>query len=229
MCGIVGFISLKNQHREFSKEKFMTDGLYVNALRGMHSTGVMSLEDSFRWRWAKNAVTAQEFIDQEKWSKKRFNKWCMVGHNRHATIGAIETDNAHPFHHGEIILVHNGTLNNHHSLPHRNKDIKVDSELVAYNLSKVAPEDAAKEVIGRLSGAYALVWFDTRDQSVNIVRNSERPMHFGINKLEDILWFMSEGDMLNMVTRRITDRSSHPAKIWRFDCLKVFSQFHKAP
>jgi hypothetical protein len=52
----------------------------------------------------------------------------------------------------------------------------VDSESIAYNLSKVQPEEAPA-FLETLSGAYALVWYDERDSTWNIARNEDRPLH----------------------------------------------------
>ena len=214
MCGIVGYITVDNNTQEYVKEKFFEEALYMNALRGSHSTGIMSVSEEFRWAWAKQAVSAAEYIDGKTWSKRESKNWCSVGHGRHATVGEINCDNAHPFQHGEIILVHNGTLRTIWDLPHKSKDIKVDSELIAYNLSLVEP-DKAVEIIEKLQGAYALVWFDERDKSVNMVRNHERPLHLGINRQEDSLFFMSDGNMLHAVGQRLMVPTNGPSRIWQ--------------
>jgi hypothetical protein len=215
MCGIVGYVSLQDKTRVYSKEKFLTEGLYVNALRGFDSTGVMGVSDDMTWEYSKQAVPAARFINADDWAKRNFEQWATVGHNRAATVGAIDTDNSHPFHHGNILLVHNGTLRSTYDLPFKNADIDVDSSLIAYNLNEVEPGEAVDKVIKNLQGAYALVWFDLRDESINFVRNTERPLHFGLNKSADILYFMSEGHMLNMITKRFADHSSRPTNIWQ--------------
>ncbi len=214
MCGIVGVITTDNDTHKYTKEKFMTEGLYVDALRGWDPTGVMALGEEFRWEYLKNAVPAASFLDSKEWRKRNFNRWCMVGHNRAATVGKVTTENAHPFQHGDVMLVHNGTLRTTYDMPHKNKDIDVDSELIAYNLSQVEPEEA-KDVLSKLQGAYALVWFDERDNSVNMARNSERPLHLAMNRGQDILYFMSDGHMLNMLTRRSQNMQAQPSGVFQ--------------
>jgi len=213
MCGIVGYITLDDKVRVTGKDKFFTEALFMDTLRGAHSTGFMSLSEDFMWQYQKQAVEGPEFIQGKGYKERTKETWCAVGHNRHATQGEISTDNAHPFKHGDVTLVHNGTLRSLFDLE-QNKEIAVDSELIAYNLSLVEPSEAGV-VIGKLIGAYALVWFDERDQSVNMVRNQERPLHLGLNSSEDILYFMSEGYMLNCLTERMMDSSARPKAIWR--------------
>lgn len=213
MCGIVGFITKEDKTRVASKQKFFTEALYMDALRGFHSTGIMSLHDDYMWQYQKQAVGAADFINSKGYSERTKETWCSVGHNRHATVGDISTDNAHPFKQGSITLVHNGTLHSMYQME-QNKDIEVDSELIAYNLNLVGP-DKAKNVIGKLVGAYTLVWFDERDESVNIVRNCQRPLHLGLNSSGDILYFMSDGYMLNCISQRLLDSSAKPSTIWQ--------------
>ena len=214
MCGIVGVITKDDDTHKYTKEKFMTEALYVDALRGWDSTGVMGLSEDFRWEYLKNAKPAADFLQSKEWRGRQFDRWCMVGHNRAATVGKVTTDNAHPFQQGDILLVHNGTLRGHFDLEHKNSKIDVDSELIAYNLSQVPPEGAV-DVLSRLNGAYALVWFDERDKSVNMARNSERPLHVSMNRGQDLLYFMSDGHMLSMITRRTQNQAALPNGIWQ--------------
>jgi len=195
MCGIVGYITLKDDTNIHSKDKFFTEALFTDTLRGHDSTGIVTIEEEFRWHWQKQCVAAPKFISSKGFHDRELKTWCAVGHNRSATRGEVSTDNSHPFQHESIILVHNGTMRTTYSLEHQDKKIEVDSELIAYNLSKTPVEDAHK-VLSKLNGAYALVWLDERDQSVNFARNSERPFHIATTKDEDCLYFASDGSRI---------------------------------
>ena len=214
MCGIVGYITLKDDTIEHTKDRFFTEALFADTLRGQDSTGFMTLSEDFHWQYQKQAIPAPEFILEKGFWERETKTWCAVGHNRAATIGEITTDNAHPFQQGDILLVHNGTLRTTYDLVHKNTKIIVDSELIAYNLSKEPPEKA-HEVLTRLQGAYALVWFDERDKSVNIARNRERPFHISLNKDESCLYFSSDGNLLNFVGQRLSSLQTRPNKIWQ--------------
>ncbi len=215
MCGIVGYITKDDKTRTLAKEKFFREALYTNTLRGYDSTGTMSVAGSdFTWHWAKQAVPGYEYVTHKSFIERDQENWCSVGHNRSATVGEINTDNSHPFQQKHIILVHNGTLRESHMLPHVNYKLKVDSDLLAYNLSKVAPEDA-HEILAKTGGAYALVWLDSRDKSINIARNNERPFHMGINAASDMITFASDGYMLNFLCNRLLDTGARPVRIWQ--------------
>ena len=102
MCGIVGYITLNDNTRTLSKDKFLTEALFMDSLRGMHSTGLMTLCEDYMWQYQKQAVDGAEFIMRKGYRERTKETWCAVGHNRHATQGAITTDNAHPFKQGDI-------------------------------------------------------------------------------------------------------------------------------
>ena len=111
MCGIVGVVDLTGI--TFNQQKFFKQSLYADALRGLHSTGVATLTKKFRPNVYKRAVNASDFLElgtTDKMLDKYGNKILMLGHNRHATMGDLIDDNAHPFHHGNITMVHNGSL-----------------------------------------------------------------------------------------------------------------------
>ncbi|MFW3388022.1 UNVERIFIED_CONTAM: hypothetical protein RF648_18655, partial [Kocuria sp. CPCC 205274] len=168
--------------------------LYCDIVRGDHSTGVYSgfsfdPKEPVEVKIRKAAVPADVFIrkkglwDEVKEEKRpathnanatvtKLPKF-LVGHNRYATMGEVVDRNAHPFQHGSITLVHNGTLDNQSLLPDHQK-FAVDSENIAYSIDKIGIE----ETIKKLNGKFTLVWFDAKDQTLNFIRNKDRPFHF---------------------------------------------------
>lgn len=189
--------------------------LFADTFRGPHSTGVHSLfqlvdKGPIITETQKKMMDGPEFIASEFWpmvSEKRVpgttansvfikRPFCMIGHNRWATKGGINDANAHPFTHGHITLVHNGTLRNQSLLPDHQK-FEVDSENVAYAMSVWGVD----KTIQNLNGAFTLVWHDANEQTVNIIRNSERPFHLARTAAGD--WFgASEEAMLKWILLR---------------------------
>lgn len=208
MCGIVGFITSETKKGELDRSRFMRQALIIDTLRGADSTGAFSVlhkpdPDLTNPYWFKQLGGGEAFVNaKEYWENfhdvEQFR--CVVGHNRAATLGAVNVDNAHPFIEGPITLVHNGTLTSTYGMPKSMYDcgVEVDSHAIAHNL---ATHDV-EEVVAGLNGAFALVWHDARDDSINIVRNSRRPLHFGMGAGET-LYFMSEGEMLAMLDSRL--------------------------
>jgi hypothetical protein len=123
-------------------------------------------------------------------------KFC-VGHNRSATSGGVVLDAAHPFTEGPITLVHNGTVKKEYTTE---VELANDSHGICWRLSK----DPVEEVIKSLDGAFALIWHDARDDSLNFVRNSQRPLHMAKAKGNDTIYFASEAEMLYWLDHRLT-------------------------
>lgn len=203
MCGIVGVISVTGHVNAQDKRAFMQQGLYVGALRGRDGTGLFTVGSKSGRSWVRMPATGSRFL-QEPLAKSAIGDmhehFAMIGHNRSATIGSVSMDNTHPFCEGPITLVHNGTLESHRKLPKAEsaKDVDVDSHAITHALA-VASVDA---VIGDLEGAFVLCWHDSRDGSVNIIRNNKRPLHLAIAQGGRTVYMASELDMLKWLASR---------------------------
>lgn len=197
MCGIVGIGSLSGISNWIDKEKWFTKALYVDTLRGFHSTGVFFVpydglnEDPYIY---KKAMPGYDFLELST-TKDIINdidKYVfMVGHNRKATQGNISSINAHPFQYEHITLVHNGTLDSRNGVA-GSKVVEVDSEAICQAIA----EKGAEVILPKLDGAYALVWYDASDCTLNMARNDERPLHFAFSDDGQNLFFASEAWMI---------------------------------
>ena len=207
--------------------------LYMDVIRGVHATGVIAgynLSDRKQnfTLTAKSAEPAAAFLGSKDWSEissiSYENAWktkivknphFLVGHNRHATRGAKTAENAHPFTHGNITLVHNGTLTDQSLLPDSTK-FEVDSENICHSINTIG----AAETIQKLNGAYTLIWHDNENKTLNIIRNEERPFHLAETTLGT--WFgASEEDMLMWILTRDTKHSfskNSPTLKEHFEC-----------
>jgi hypothetical protein len=217
MCGIVGVINPTTA----AHEKFFEQALIVDQLRGFHSTGAYAVTAK-EVLWHKAAVIGTVFVGQPEFRGMLATKGllALVGHNRWATQGDVNKRNAHPFHHGDITLVHNGTLRE--DAPGVKKDqFGTDSEGIAYALSR--PDATAEAVLGQLSGAFALVWHDLHDNCVRMIRNDDRPLWLVKCKWTDTLLFASEPKMIEwLAARNRIDLEGAPTQIakdtlYRFD------------
>lgn len=205
MCGLVGTAS--TLALTLAQKNIMKQLLYVDALRGAHSTGVYSVQtNNLDDVLVKRDVDGPMFVTSKLWDKATSlaNANVMIGHNRYATKGKINSDNAHPFRCDDVVMVHNGTLQTFHGLKDSTK-FDTDSETIAHNLASVGV-DEAETVISELHGAFALVWFDRRDRSLNFIRNGERDLYIGHDEKKmaksKVLWWASEKEMLHLCVNR---------------------------
>jgi hypothetical protein len=166
--------------------------------RGMDSTGVAVVNrvTSDIGVIKKAGIPDVLFKEPEFSSKGVFNGTgkVFIGHNRAATVGTVNDANAHPFHHGDVVGAHNGTLISTYGLEDHTK-FDVDSEAIFYNLSKYTPESVIPDVYG----AYALTWYDKNEDKLFIIRNSERPLFWCRRTDGDVIYWASEPWLLDVV------------------------------
>ena len=194
MCGIVSMFS---QEKAYNKDvrSFFTQLLAVNTVRGVHSTG-MAFGNDREANVLKKTMAGWDFIETGAFNRVMTNHQkykFMIGHNRAATQGSVNLDNAHPFQHGRITGVHNGTLTNYRSLDNK-ASFNTDSEYIFHKLNQ--DEGNAGKVSPKLQGAYNLLWHDTKDNTVHSLRNTLRPYSYAKIKGKDIVVGASELDML---------------------------------
>lgn len=206
MCGIVGLIT-KNKNG-FSKEQqdIFSTLLFVDLLRGADSTGVFTVNNDGDVYVAKDAVHSMDFLQKteyEEAQRRAFTRgMAMVGHNRKATRGTVNDKNAHPFNvDNNIVLVHNGTMHDDHT---KHADVEVDSHAIAHLIHE---KDHIGEALGSFYGAYALVWYDVENATINMIRNSQRPLWW-METPSAWIW-ASTPDMLQFVRHRFDLRLIH--------------------
>lgn len=201
MCGIVGIAASGKRQHFMQRKDFFEQALYTDAVRGFHSTGVFMVPyDKESIYSYKRAMQASDFLDMRTTNSlltKIDDSVYAVGHNRHATKGGISHSMAHPFTHGAVTLVHNGTLTTHAHLPEGNK-FTSDSECITHAFNAASPE----EIIPELRGAFALVWYDHRDKKLHLTRNKERPLSFAFDEKTDTMLIASESKMLEWLAAR---------------------------
>jgi GMP synthase-like glutamine amidotransferase len=122
----------------------------------------------------------------------------FIGHNRAATKGAVNRNNAHPFEYGKIVGSHNGTLTTR-SFNDLKKalddDFAVDSMAIFAAIDRLGIRDTVKLLEnGHTSsdGAWSLVWYDREADTINFLRNKHRPMYFAYSEDAKRLYWASE-------------------------------------
>lgn len=114
----------------------------------------------------------------------------VVGHCRAATHGSINKKNAHPYHFGKIIGVHNGTIS--YMVPKDKELDRTDSSVLYEKINSQGLKSALEEA---RYGAYALAWIDVSANTLNFIRNDQRPLFFVRSKMNTHYW-ASERRML---------------------------------
>ena len=111
MCSVVGYIG-SNYSREF-----VLEGLSRLEYRGYDSAGISCLDpNSNRIVYLKAEGRLSNL--KKKVGKQPIDGFSSIGHTRWATHGAAIEDNAHPHFNCDktVSVVHNGIIENHHSL-----------------------------------------------------------------------------------------------------------------
>jgi hypothetical protein len=186
-----------------TEEDLLDNLLYLNTLRGAHSTGIFCThfkENSISPATVfKRVVPATDFIHDPLYKKLRYdfvnaNK-AIIGHCRYATMGGLSIDAAHPHSADGITLVHNGTLNVWRNLTKTNA--VSDSQAICHML---AESNNWEESLGKLDGAYALIWHNAEDGVIYVARNDERPLWYA--NVDGTIAISSEKEMLEFAVLR---------------------------
>jgi len=169
--------------------------LMLDQLRGIDSTGVCVVNGDKSVNVLKDTCLPPKILCSEPYrALLRKQVRLLLGHNRAATQGKVTKGNAHPFIKGNIIGVHNGTLDDLGKMDKANK-FGTDSEAIFYNIDKHGIEDVWGN---RLSGAASLVWYDQVDQTLHFLRNARRPLWFTYTEDNKGLFWASEIWMLKI-------------------------------
>ena len=192
MCGIVAYKGPKNCY------PILIDGLHRLEYRGYDSAGIACLSDD------KITVTKRsgKVIQLERGLKvngKYENcNGSGIAHTRWATHGKPNQINAHPHKDdsGNIVLVHNGIIENYDPIKKflKSKKIKFKSEtdtevlvqLIGYffNKGKLNFEQSVRAALQRVDGAYGIVVLNKKEPDVMIAARKGSPLVLGIKDNE---------------------------------------------
>lgn len=227
MCGIVGVITKESMGMSMPQIDWFQDALVSDSVRGFDATGIVAVDPYKSLDVAKVASHPFHLLQHPDWAKFRNKAWnskVLIGHNRKATSGSKDNpEHAHPFvsEDNRIVLVHNGFVENARIL---DPQISVDSKIIC-DLLALHKGDAVK-VASLINGAFALVWYDTKDHTVNFLRNKERPL--SVSDGNNGIFFASEPRMLQWLAERQAHTSVKLGKVEYFDENK-WCRFHMKP
>ena len=181
MCGIVGYIG----HRDAAP--LILESLRKLEYRGYDSAGIAVLHD--------NQVTVRRAEGKLNNLASMLTRQPMsgnigIGHTRWATHGRPSENNAHPHRAGDIVVVHNGIIENYLELKQQllkrgtRFSSETDSEIVAHLVAEKVDRGidflaAVQRTLREIHGSYALLFLNRRDPTRLIVAKNSTPIVIG--------------------------------------------------
>ena len=184
MCGIVGYIGKRRV------VPIILEGLKRLEYRGYDSAGIVYLLDGrlVKRRSEGKLSNLEELLEQEGESGSNIG----LGHTRWATHGAPSEANAHPHSDcsGNLVVVHNGIIENYHSLRQELKakghifTSETDTEVLAHLIEDSLEGDlveAVKKALHKVDGSYALGVMWTGQPDMLIAARYQSPLVLGVH------------------------------------------------
>lgn len=202
MCGIVGAASGSLSQREVN---VFEDLMIVSNLRGRQGSGIVTVTRDVKKEHHLHCIkvvgSGIQAIGSSEYRKRiaEGTPSVLIGHTRWPTKGGTDLDAVHPHIFDKVVGVHNGTLTR------VNQDYVLAKESDSNLLYKSINEDGIEEALAKSRGAYALVFIDSEKQTLNFIRNHERPLWFAKvrwNQYGKTLFWASEWGFLNLILTR---------------------------
>lgn len=230
MCGIIGIVG------KAPVVDRLVDGLKHLEYRGYDSAGIATLEPAnghqIQRRRAEGklsnlaAILAQQPLDGIT----------GIAHTRWATHGVPNEKNAHPHATNKVAIVHNGIIENFQELRQElSKKGHVftsdtDTEVVAHLVSQaiddgLSPEDAVKQSLKRLEGAFALAFIFADHPDLVICARKGSPLAVGYGDGETYL--ASDAIGLSALTSRLSYFEEGDWAVLRPDSIIIYDQNDK--
>ncbi|HEX2226575.1 MAG TPA: glutamine--fructose-6-phosphate transaminase (isomerizing), partial [Candidatus Binatia bacterium] len=204
MCGIVGYIGSQDA------APLILESLRKLEYRGYDSAGIAVVTNGhIEVRRCEGKLKNLEALLQ----REPMQGTVGIGHTRWATHGRPSETNAHPHRAGEIVVVHNGIIENYLELKAQliargtKFSSETDTEIVAHLVGeKVAAGmdffDAVQESLKEIRGSYALLFLNQKDPGRLIVAKNSTPIVIGWGEGETFI--ASDIPALLEHTRKVT-------------------------
>jgi len=192
MCGIIGYVGNRQA------QEILLNGLKRLEYRGYDSSGmaiILSKKQAISIRKTPGKISALEKII----CKKPLIGTIGIAHTRWATHGEPNQANAHPHDDckGEIVVVHNGIIENYESLKatlikegHSFKS-QTDTEVIVHLIEKFSKNHSLEEAVRRtlklVTGSFAIGVISRREPDKIVSARSGSPLIVGIGKDENFI------------------------------------------
>jgi glucosamine--fructose-6-phosphate aminotransferase (isomerizing) len=229
MCGIVGYIG------DRKAVPIILDGLKRLEYRGYDSAGLAVVGDDGVLVMRRASGKLRNLEDAIRMSPMEGGYG--IGHTRWATHGRPTEENAHPHRDctGQIVVVHNGIVENYLSLKQQLQDeghkfvTETDTEIIAHLVEKYFTgnlESAVRAAVKQLTGVFALAVLASSDPNKIVAARSGPPVVIGLGDKEyfvasDVpailghtrdMFFLADGDMAVLTAEgvRLSDFDGRP-------------------
>lgn len=221
MCGIVGAVA----QRDIAE--ILLEGLRRLEYRGYDSAGLAVVNQPGEIIRLRRLGKVQALVEAAE--QQPLPGGTGIAHTRWATHGEPSEENAHPHVSGNIVLVHNGIIENHEELRVRVTELgykftsETDTEVVAHLINDEQKRggslcEIVQRVIKLLRGAYGMVIMDSNDPSVLVAARSGSPLVIGCGVGENFIAsdqlallpvtrrfiYLEEGDVAEVTRRSVT-------------------------
>jgi glutamine---fructose-6-phosphate transaminase (isomerizing) len=204
MCGIVGYIGKREA------APLILESLRKLEYRGYDSAGIAVLNGGeVEIRRCEGKLSNLESM----LGRQPMAGTIGIGHTRWATHGRPSETNAHPHRAGDIVVVHNGIIENYLELKEQltkrgtHFGSETDSEIVAHLVSEKVEKgmdflEAVRLTLREIRGSYALLFLNRRDPQRLIVAKNSTPIVIGWGEGETFI--ASDIPALLDYTRKVT-------------------------
>ena len=212
MCGIVGYVG----NRE--AVPVIVDGLRRLEYRGYDSAGIAVMNGSQKLELRRASGKLRNL--EEAIRLKPLSGSYGIGHTRWATHGRPTEENAHPHRDctGEIVVVHNGIVENYLALKKQLAEeghefkTETDTEIIAHLIEKHFKgnlESAVRTAVKQLTGVFAISVVSSADPNKIVSARQGPPVVIGLGDQEffvasDVpailshtrdMFFLNDGDL----------------------------------
>ena len=231
MCGIIGYIGGRKA------VPIILDGLRRLEYRGYDSAGLAVVDENQQLVVRRVSGKLRNLEDNLR--LEPLDGVYGIGHTRWATHGRPTEENAHPHRDckGDIVVVHNGIIENYLALKHQLQveghvfQTDTDTEVIAHLIEKHFDgnlEDAVRAAARQLSGLFAMAIISRLDPGKIVAVRSGPPVVIGLgageyfvasdvpailNHTRDV-FFLGDGDVAVLTAEgvRLSDFDGRPVK-----------------
>lgn len=232
MCGIVGYIGNRQA------VSIIMDGLKRLEYRGYDSAGIAVYDDTatITVRRASGKLRNLEEVLRQSPTDGSYG----IGHTRWATHGRPTEENAHPHRDskGDLVVVHNGIVENYLSLRHALQAkghvflSETDTEIIAHLVEEAFGgnlETAVRAALSQIQGVFAIAVISRKDPNKIVAARQGPPVVIGLGENEyfvasDVpailshtrdMFFLADGDMAVLTPEGVTLSDFHGNPVTR--------------